>query len=131
MSSTPTDRRYSKEHEWTLEAAGQPGVYRVGITDHAQQQLGDVVFVELPEVGASVEAGTPVGVLESVKTVSDLYSPLSGEVTAVNAGLEDAPELINQTPYDEGWIYEVRASEPGQVANLLDAAAYAELVGGE
>ena len=130
MSSTPSDRRYSLDHEWALEVAGEPGRFRVGITDHAQEQLSDVVFVELPEQGAEVEAGSPVGVLESVKTVSDLYCPLSGEVVAVNEALEDAPELVNQSPYDEGWIFELQASDPDSAAALLDAAAYAETIAG-
>ena len=127
MSTIREDRRYSKEHEWILplDAAGQ---FRVGITDHAQDQLGDVVFVDLPEAGRELVAEEPVGAVESVKTVSDVYSPLAGRVTRVNAALTDRPELVNSSPYDEGWIYEIEAANPAAANELLDAGAYAELI---
>lgn len=126
MSNTPDDRRYTKEHEWAQPMGD--GVFRIGITEHAQDQLGDVVFVEVPEVGAEVVKDEPVGVVESVKTVSDLYSPLSGEVTAINEELEEYPERVNESAFDAGWIYELKASDDSELEALMDAAAYAELV---
>ncbi len=105
----PEDLKYTEDHEW-LSPAG-----RVGITDYAQDALGDVVFVELPEVGAVVKAGDAVGVIESVKSVSDLYSPASGKVVKVNEQLRDQPELINQDPFGEGWVFELEGAEPGPV----------------
>lgn len=127
MSAIREDRRYSKEHEWILPLAAE-GQFRVGITDHAQDQLGDVVFVELPTVGNEIAAMEPVGVVESVKTVSDVYSPLAGKITRVNTALNAQPELVNQSPYDEGWIYEIQAAQPSAVDELLDAAGYRELI---
>jgi glycine cleavage system H protein len=120
----PDDLRYSEQDEWARSDGEQ---ITVGITDYAQQQLGDIVFVELPEVGATLERGDPFGVIESVKAVSDLYAPLSGEVLAVNEALADAPELVNQDCYGEGWILVVRP-EAGAEAELLDAAGYAKHV---
>jgi glycine cleavage system H protein len=101
----------------------------VGITDFAQRSLGDIVFVTLPEVGAAVAAGQPCGELESTKSVSDVFAPVSGTVSAVNAALEASPELVNSDPYGEGWMFEVSLSSEGEVADLLDAAAYREVVG--
>ncbi len=127
MSDIRDDRRYSKDHEWAIPVGG--GRYRVGISDYAQDQLGDVVFVELPEEGAELGAGDPVGVLESVKTVSDLYSPLAGKVVAVNQALEDQPELVNQDPYGEGWIFELDGVDEADYQALMDASAYSGHVG--
>lgn len=121
----PEQLKYTKEHEW-LRVEGDAGV--VGITDFAQDQLGDVVYVELPAVGSRVEAGQIFGTVESVKTVSDLYSPVTGEVIEVNAALEDSPELVNSDPYGQGWMLKVRLADPGQVAGLLDAAGYRAVV---
>ena len=108
--------------------AGRGDIVTVGITDFAQDALGDVVFVELPEVGTLVELGKPFGVVESVKAVSDVYAPVSGEVVEVNEELPDAPEVINTSPYEDGWMIKIRFSEPGQLDDLLDADAYQEFV---
>ena len=130
--ATPTDRRYTDQHEWALvqgnEGAGV--LVRVGITDHAQDALGDIVFVQLPEVGEEVGPGNPIGEVESTKSVSDVYAPVSGTVTAVNTALADAPETINADPYGDGWLVEI--SVPGDAGDptegLLDAASYVALV---
>lgn len=124
--SYPDDLLYTKEHEWTRKLDG--GVIQVGITTFAVEQLGDVTMVELPEVGDSVTAGETFGTVESVKAVSELYAPVTGEVTKINAGLEDAPELVNDSPYAEGWMVEIKLVDDGQLDGLLDAAAYAEIV---
>jgi glycine cleavage system H protein len=123
----PADLRYTKEHEW-VRMEGDEAV--VGITDYAASQLGDVVYVELPTVGRSLAQFAPFGVVESVKAVSDLYAPLSGEVVAVNTALSDRPELVNADPYGEGWMVRLRVSHPEELANLLDAAAYGALTSG-
>jgi glycine cleavage system H protein len=120
----PDDLRYTDAHEWVRE--GDDGVVRVGITDYAQAQLGDVVYVDLPAVGDAVTAGAPCGEVESTKSVSEIYAPVSGEVVAVNGALEGSPELVNSGPYDDGWMFEVRAAGGGLDA-LLDAAAYRSL----
>ena len=120
----PEELRYTSAHEWVRELEG--GVVRIGITDHAQDQLGDVVFVQLPAVGDSVSAGSSIGEVESTKSVADIYAPLSGTVVAVNDALADTPELINSGPYDDGWMLELEATE-GVPSDLLDAAAYREL----
>ncbi len=122
----PEDLRYTEAHEWVREQGD--GVVRVGITDHAQSQLGDVVFVQLPDVGDTVTAGAPVGEVESTKSVSEIFSPLSGEVVAVNERLADTPELVNSGPYGDGWMLELRVADGEQPA-LLDAAAYAAHTG--
>ncbi|NMF08845.1 glycine cleavage system protein GcvH [Corynebacterium xerosis] len=123
MASLPTDYLYSAEHEWVNSTDVKPGdVVRVGITQYAADQLGEIVYVELPEVGTEAEAGEPCGEVESTKSVSDIYAPVSGEVVAVNADLEDSAAVINDDPYGEGWIYEVRVTEAGP---LMDADAYA------
>jgi glycine cleavage system H protein len=119
----PSDRSYTAEHEWAL--ATPDGSVRVGITDHAQEQLGDIVFVSLPEVGATVTAGEPCGELESTKSVSDLYAPVSGVVAARNEAVVTAPELINSDPYDKGWMFDVTPSDPAAVGELLSAGEYA------
>lgn len=125
--SIPSDRRYTREHEWIKPESGN--VYVVGITSFAQDQLGDIVYVELPQVGARVEAGKPFGVVESVKTASDLYAPLTGEVAAVNAALVDEPQTVNDDPYTAGWMLRVRSDDPSQLDQLLTAEQYAEQIG--
>jgi glycine cleavage system H protein len=126
MSNIPVDLKYLESHEWArLEA---DGTVTVGISDHAQQALGDLVFVEVPEVGRTVAKGAAVAVVESVKAASDVYSPVSGEVVAANDALSATPELINQSPYGEGWIFKVKPSNHQELAQLLDAAAYGRVV---
>ncbi|WP_313639462.1 glycine cleavage system protein GcvH [Paenibacillus sp.] len=129
MSEVLDNLLYSEEHEWAQQVEGR--VVRVGITDHAQHLLGDIVFVEFPEVGSAISAGDSVGSIESVKTVSELYSPVSGKVTKINDGLEASPELINDKPYGEGWIFEIEVDGEytDAVKGLLDAAGYSALVG--
>jgi glycine cleavage system H protein len=129
--STPNDRRYTDQHEWALAQGSEDAgiVVRVGITDHAQDALGDIVFVQLPDVGDEVGPGNPIGEVESTKSVSDVYAPIAGVVSAVNTALADAPETINADPYGEGWLVEITvtgAEDP--TAALLDAAAYQALV---
>jgi glycine cleavage system H protein len=129
--ATPDDRRYTEQHEWALVQGteGASTVVRVGITDHAQDALGDIVFVQLPEVGAEVAPGTAIGEVESTKSVSDVYSPVPGVVSAVNEALTDAPETVNSDPYGAGWLIEVTVSAGGDpTAELLDAAAYEAVV---
>jgi len=132
--TTPDDRRYTEQHEWALLQPGdsEGAVVRVGITDHAQDALGDIVFVQLPEVGAEVAPGTPIGEVESTKSVSDIYAPVAGVVTAANEALTDAPETINADPYGEGWLVEITVAGDGgdPTGALLDAAAYQALVDG-
>ena len=123
----PEDLKYTPEHEWVR--AGDGTAVRIGITHYAQDALGDVVFVSLPEVGATVTAGEPCGEVESTKSVSEIYAPVSGEVTARNVDLDNRPELINSDPYGEGWLVEIAAGDAGAVGGLLDAKAYAELTG--
>jgi glycine cleavage system H protein len=122
----PEDLKYTAEHEWVR--AGD-GAVRVGITHYAQDALGDVVFVSLPEVGATLTAGQACGEVESTKSVSEIYAPVSGDVTARNEALDSRPELINSDPYGEGWLVEIAASDAGAVDSLLDAKAYGELTG--
>jgi glycine cleavage system H protein len=126
MSEIPGDLKFLKSHEWAR--IEDDGLIRVGISDHAQAQLGDLVYVELPEVGAHVQAGTGTAVVESVKAASDIYSPISGEVVAVNEALNDKPETINEDAYGDGWIFLVRADNNADMDELLDADAYGELV---
>ncbi|SNS11574.1 glycine cleavage system H protein [Geodermatophilus pulveris] len=130
--STPDDRRYTEQHEWAqLQPGGGEGaVVRVGITDHAQDALGDIVFVQLPEVGTEVSPGNPIGEVESTKSVSDVYAPVAGVVAAVNEALTDAPETINGDPYGAGWLVEITVPGDGAdpTQDLLDAAAYQALV---
>jgi len=122
----PEDLKYSSEHEWVAVDGDRA---RVGITDYAQDALGDVVFVSLPEVGASVTAGEACGEVESTKSVSEVYAPVSGEVTARNDSLDARPELVNSDPYGEGWLIEIAVSDSSVTDSLLDAAGYAALVG--
>ncbi len=126
MSDLPQDLKYSKSHEWLRAEAD--GSFTIGITHHAQQQLGDLVFVELPEVGGNVEAEAESGVVESVKAASDLYSPIAGEIVAVNEELADSPELVNESPYDKGWIFRLKPADASDADALMDAAAYAAFV---
>ena len=124
----PDNLRYTKDHEW-IRVDGD--LATVGITDHAQQELGDIVFVELPRVGAPLEQSASFGSVESVKAVSDVYSPVSGEVVEVNSALADAPEKVNADPYGDGWIMKLRLRDAGQVSALMTAAQYTEYVGAE
>lgn len=124
MASYPDDLRYSKEHEWVRADGAQA---TIGITSFAADELGDLVFVELPEVGSRVEQFASFGVVESVKAVSDLFAPVSGEVLAVNDALRDRPELLNSDPFGEGWVCRVAMSDPAEVEALLDAAGYAKV----
>ncbi len=125
--NVPSDLRYTEDHEWArLEPAG----VRVGITDYAQDALGDVVFVQLPEPGARVDKAAVVGEVESTKSVSDIYSPIEGTVIEVNSELTDAPERLNDDPYGEGWIYLMEPADAGQLEQLLDAEAYRQVIAG-
>lgn len=126
MSNIPGELKYLSSHEWVrLEEDGTTAT--IGITDHAQDLLGDVVFVELPEVDADIAAGDEAGVVESVKAASDIFSPVSGVVIAINEDLEESPELVNSEPYDDGWFFKVKISDAEELASLLDAEAYAEV----
>jgi glycine cleavage system H protein len=125
MAEIPADLKYTKEHEW---ARSQGNLVVIGVTAHAQEALGDVVYVELPRVGAVLIEGKAFGVIESTKAVSELFAPLSGKVVRVNEALSDAPQTINQEPYGAGWIAEVEPSDPKQVDGLMDAAAYGKLL---
>ena len=122
----PNDRRYTKEHEW-VKVDGQAAT--VGITDFAQKELGDIVFVELPEVGRTVALGEVLGTIESVKAVSELYAPMSGTIASVNALLNDAPETVNRDAHAAGWICKVKMTKPGELDELMDAAAYGAIAG--
>jgi glycine cleavage system H protein len=122
----PSELRYTKDHEW-LRLDGEEAA--IGITAYAAEELGDVVFVELPEVGRVLQAGEPFGVIESVKTASDLYAPAAGEVVAVNGALGDAPELVNSEPYGGGWMVRLKLDDPGGASGLLDADAYRAEIG--
>jgi glycine cleavage system H protein len=127
MSTIPTDLRYAKSHEWLRPEAD--GTVTVGITDYAQNSLGDITYVQAPKVGSVLKAGEVFGVVESVKAASDLYAPVAGTVVAVNSVLEQAPETVNRAPYGEGWMMRLRPSDPAALAGLLDAAAYAGVTG--
>ena len=129
MSNIPGELKYHKSHEWVRREAD--GSVTVGISDHAQDLLGDMVFVELPEVGRALAAGEECAVVESVKAASDVYAPLAGEVLAVNSVLEDSPETVNQSPYGDGWLFRMQPADPAAIDMLLDAAAYAAIVAAE
>ena len=124
MTTIPDDLRYTSDHEWLRRNEGSPDEAVIGITDFAQDQLGDVVYLDLPAEGDEIRAGERFGEIESVKTVSDLYAPISGEVLAANGELEEQPELVNDSPYDEGWLIRVRISDESELDDLLDAGAY-------
>ncbi len=126
MSQTPEELRYTKEHEWIRETS--PNKYQVGITDYAQSALGDIVYIQLPKVGDLHSQGKVCGEVESTKSVSEIYAPLSGSVVAVNNNLDSAPELLNQDPYGSGWIFEVEVSDGSQISALLDSKAYQALI---
>ncbi len=125
MSNVPQELKYTQSHEWVL--ASEDGQATIGITDHAQELLGDMVFVELPEIERELDAGEECSVVESVKAASDVYAPVAGTVVAVNERLADAPELINEDPYGEGWMFRLQISDISQLDDLLDSAAYEEL----
>jgi len=124
MSNIPAELRYSESHEWAELL--DDGLVRVGISDHAQEQLGDLVFVELPEEGAEVSKGEACAVVESVKAASDIYSPISGEVVKVNEALTDTPEMVNSDPYGDGWLFTIKPSDEDEIDELMDADAYRE-----
>ena len=129
MSNVPANLKYADSHEWILDQGD--GLVTIGITDHAQALLGDLVFVELPEVGAQLTAGDECGVVESVKAASDIYAPVSGEVIEINHALEDSPELVNSDPYAAGWIFKLKLDSTAELTGLLTANAYSELVAAE
>ncbi|WP_028471417.1 glycine cleavage system protein GcvH [Neptunomonas japonica] len=129
MSSVPANLKYTASHEWILDNGD--GTVTIGITDHAQELLGDVVFVEVPEVGRAVEKGEEFSLVESVKAASDIYSPVTGEVVAVNELLEDSPETINESAFEDGWIAKVKLSDTSELDDMLDAVAYEANVGEE
>ena len=123
----PDDRKYTQEHEWVLI---EDGIATIGVTDFAAGELGDVVFVELPETGSEFSQGDTVGTIESVKAVADLYLPVSGEIVAINEAVVDSPELVNSDPMDDGWLLKVKMNDVTEADQLLDAAAYGQLLGG-
>ncbi len=126
MSELPTELKYASSHEWArLE---EDGTVTVGITDHAQEQLGDVVYVELPDVGQVLAAGDEAGVVESVKAASDVYAPISGEVIAINEKLDEEPETVNSEPFEGGWFYRLQPTDVNELDNMLTADSYAELI---
>ena len=127
MSNIPADLRYAKSHEWLKRESD--GTVTIGITDYAQNSLGDITYVQVPKVGATLKAGEAFGVVESVKAASDVYAPVTGSVVAVNTALESAPETVNRAPYTEGWMLKLKPSDPTAVEKLLDAEAYGKLVG--
>ena len=126
MSNIPSELKYAPSHEWVRNEGD--GTYTVGISQHAQELLGDMVFVELPEVGDEVDAGEDCAVAESVKAASDIYAPISGEIVAINEELEDAPETVNNDAYGDGWLFRIKASEESELDNLLDAEGYAHTI---
>ncbi len=122
MSNIPSDLRYATTHEWVRPEGD--GIFTVGISEHAQELLGDMVFVELPDVGATVSAGDDIAVAESVKAASDVYAPIGGEIVSVNEELEDSPELVNSDPFGDGWLFRIKADDAQEVEGLLDAEGY-------
>lgn len=123
MSNIPSELKYAASHEWVRPEGD--GIYTIGISDHAQELLGDMVFVDLPEVGTQVDAGDDVAVAESVKAASDVYTPLTGEIVAVNEELDEHPEQVNSDPYGDGWLFQIKITDEGELADLLDADGYA------
>ncbi len=128
MSDYPADFLYTKNHEWVFVEDGNTAT--VGITEYAQGELGDIIYLELPELNIHMSKGDPFGTVEAVKTVEELYSPVTGEVVAINKELEDKPELVNQSAFAEGWLIQIRMSDPSELEELMDAEAYLALVGG-
>ena len=126
MSDVRENLLYSEEHEW-IKIEGDMG--RVGVTDHAQKEMGDILYAEVPEVGRSVKKGETIGAMESVKTVADVYAPVSGEIVETNHGLEDSPQMINESPYDDGWFIVIRIEDESEFDKLMDADAYADFIG--
>ena len=122
MSNIPADLKYASTHEWVRDEGD--GTFTVGISEHAQELLGDMVFVELPDVGDKVETGDDIAVAESVQAASDIYAPMTGEIVAVNEDLEDAPETVNNDSYGDGWLFRIKADDSSELENLLDANAY-------
>lgn len=122
MSNVPTELKYAASHEWVRNEGN--GVFTVGISEHAQELLGDMVFVELPEEGDTFSVGDDCAVAESVKAASDIYAPISGEIVEVNEDLEDSPEMVNNDPYGDGWLFKIKADDENELNNLLDAEAY-------
>lgn len=128
MSNLPKELKYSEEHEWVKTEGNK---VRIGITDFAQSELGDIVFVELPEVGDEIEADEPFGSVESVKTVSELYAPINGKVVEVNEDLDDSPEFVNESPYEKAWMIVVEPADEGEVEKLMSAEEYSEMINEE
>ena len=126
MSNIPSELKYASSHEWVRNEGD--GTFTVGISEHAQELLGDMVFVELPEVGDAVDAGEDCAVAESVKAASDIYAPISGEIVAINEELEDAPETVNSDAYGDGWLFRIKASDESELENLLNAEGYANTI---
>lgn len=126
MSNIPSNLKYADSHEWVLDNGD--GTVTVGISDHAQELLGDVVYLELPEVGSQTTAAEQFSLVESVKAASDIYAPVSGEIIEVNEALEDSPELVNESPFDDAWIAKIKLSDPSELDKLLDADAYASSI---
>ena len=129
MSNIPADLMFTSSHEWVRDEGDD--TVTIGITDHAQELLGDLVFVELPDIGDVIETGGEAGVVESVKAASDIYTPVTGEVIEINEDLVDSPELVNEQPYDNGWIYKIKLSNSSEMEDLLDAEAYSHVVESE
>lgn len=127
MSNIPADLRYAKSHEWVRVEAD--GTVTIGITDYAQNSLGDITYVQVPKVGAALKAGETFGVVESVKAASDVYAPVAGTVTAVNSSLDSAPETVNKAPYGDGWMLKLKPTDSASVKTLLDAKAYGQIAG--
>lgn len=125
MAEIREDLLYTETHEWVLK---KNGIARIGITDYAQQHLTDVVYVELPEVGKAFKKGDEIATIESVKSVSEVYAPISGEITAINERLENEPELINQSPYDDGWLFEMKIEDEGELDSLLSPSSYEKIL---
>jgi glycine cleavage system H protein len=129
MSDLPVELKYARSHEWAR--LDSEGTVLIGITDHAQEALGDVVYVELPEIGAEIDAGAEIAVVESVKAASDIYSPVSGEVVEVNQTLEDEPEAVNRSPYTDGWLFRIKLSNPDELNDMMDVDSYLMAIEGE
>ena len=126
MSNIPAELKYASSHEWVRDEGN--GIFTVGITEHAQGLLGDMAFVDLPDVGDTFDAGEDIAVAESVKAASDIYAPITGEVVAINEELEDAPELVNSDAFNDGWMFKIKADDASELENLLDAEAYADSI---